>query len=146
MTTLHSGSPRKIQLNHRGFTLVELLLVLAILAILAGLVYPQITKRAEGARITAAKVQIATFTTALQTFAVDNGSFPKGKDGLAQLLQRPANTPNWQGPYLDKLPADPWSHGYVFEFPGKHPPVSFDLMSAGPDGQPGTADEITNWK
>jgi general secretion pathway protein G len=139
---LPNQTPKTNRRDH-GFTLVELLLVLAILA---GLVYPQLTNRAQIARITAAKVQIATFTTALQTFAVDNGSFPKGKDGLAQLLQRPSNTPGWHGPYLEKLPADPWGHTYLFEFPGKHPPVSFDLISAAPDGQPGTADDITNWK
>lgn len=127
-----------------GFTLVEMLLVLSILALLAGIVYPKFIKHTVGARITTAQVQIKAFSTALDVFAVDNGYFPKGRDGLLTLLQRPHDAQNWHGPYLDEIPKDPWGMDYVYECPGKQRPDSYDLISAGPDGKFGTADDVSN--
>jgi general secretion pathway protein G len=143
--------PRKNRLNRvrqQGFTLVELLLVLTILAILAGIVLPKLSGRTEQARVTAAKADIATFATALGAFEVDNGFYPKGKSGLQALVQKPRDAQNWHGPYLDKsnVPMDPWNHSYVYECPGKHNPSGYDIMSMGPDGRIGGDDDIGNWE
>ena len=131
----------------RGFTLVELLLVLTILAILAGIVFPNIIGRAEEARKIAARVEIAHFVTALNMFEVDNGYFPKGADGLQALMVKPRDAQTtWKGPYLqkDRIPLDPWKNPYVYEIPGKHNPASYDLYTKGRDGL-GGANSIGNW-
>ena len=128
-----------------AFTLVELLLVLVILGILAALVLPKFTGRTEQARITAAVTQISTFGTALDAFEVDTGSYPRGQDGLAQLLVQPTDITGWRGPYLKSdIPLDPWGHPYVYEFPGRVNPRGYDIVSMGPDGQAGTADDVVN--
>ena len=131
----------------RGFTLIELLLVLTILGILAAIVVPKIAGRSEDARKQAAVTQISAFKTALNTFEVDNGYYPKGQTGLAELIQRPRDAQNWHGPYLDTdaVPKDPWGHEYAYVCPGRHNTSSFDISSAGPDGQAGNEDDITNW-
>ena len=131
----------------RAFTLIELLLVLVILGILAAIVVPKFSGRTEQARQTAALSQIATFGTALDAFEVDTGHYPKGKNGLFDLVQQPRDAQNWKGPYMkNEIPKDPWGSEYVYECPGKHNPSSYDLMSAGPDGRAGTEDDITNWQ
>ncbi|MCS7090219.1 MAG: type II secretion system major pseudopilin GspG [Verrucomicrobiota bacterium] len=130
-----------------GFTLVELLLVLVILGTLAAIVLPKFAGRTEQARITAARTQLATFATALDAFEVDNGYYPKGGDGLKDLIVQPRDAVNWKGPYLraNEIPLDPWGNPYVYECPGRHNPNGYDLMSMGPDGRAGTEDDITNW-
>ena len=134
--------------HHRapGFTLIEMLLVLVILGILAAIVYPNVIKHGPESRIKATKVQISAFRTALEVFHVENGHFPTGSSGLKDLVQRPNATPDWHGPYIDKIPKDPWEHDYIYTCPGKHNVATFDLMSLGPDGVAGTADDITNWE
>jgi general secretion pathway protein G len=128
-----------------GFTLVELLLVLVILATLAAIVLPRFTGTSQRARVTAAVTQISTFKTALNAYEVDMGTYPRS---LQDLIVRPQNAgQNWHGPYLDSdtIPKDPWGNDYIYTFPGKHNPSSFDIMSMGPDQQAGTADDICNW-
>lgn len=140
--TSHTDSSRR-----QGFTLIELLLVLVILAILAAIVIPRIATRGEDARNVAAKMDVTTFVTALNTFEVDNGYYPKGADGLKSLMTRPREADmTWKGPYLqtDKLPLDPWHRAYVYEIPGKHNTAGFDVYSMGKDGQGGT-NAIGNW-
>lgn len=130
-----------------GFTLIELLLVLAILGILAAIVVPRFSGRTEQARETAARSQIATFGTALDAFEIDNGYYPKGRNGLNDLVVAPRDAQNWRGPYLKTaLPLDPWRSEYVYECPGKNNPSSYDLMSMGIDGRVGGDDDITNWE
>jgi general secretion pathway protein G len=141
-----SNTSRMRQARQRAFTLVELLLVLAILAILAGIVLPKVAGRTEQARITAAGQDISSFKTALSMYEVDNGFFPKGQNGLADLMVRPNGAPNWKGPYLDKdkLPQDPWGKPYQYKFPGTHNPSGYDIFSMGPNGRGGN-ESIGNW-
>src|SRR6267142_6319396 len=110
----------KIEHNSRrnfassAFTLIELLLVLMILGILAAIVVPKFSGRTEQARNTAAVSQIATFSTALDAFEVDNGYYPKGKNGLVDLVQAPREADKWHGPYMKSdIPLDPWGHPYI---------------------------------
>ena len=129
-----------------GFTLIELLLVLVILGVLAAIVVPKFSGRTEQAKQTAAKTQIATFGTALDAYEVDVGSYPKGRDGLEDLVQQPRDAQSWKGPYLKgEIPTDPWGNAYIYECPGKHNPNGYDIASMGPDGREGGDDDITNW-
>ena len=137
------SAPRRFR---SGFTLIELLLVLVILGILAAIVVPKFSGRTEQARQTAAQSQLSTFGTALDAYEVDTGNYPKGKSGLIDLVQQPRDAQNWRGPYMkNDIPKDPWGNDYVYEYPGKHNPSSYDLMSPGPDKRAGTEDDVTNW-
>jgi general secretion pathway protein G len=137
---------RKTTHARLGFTLVEMLLVLVILGVLAAIVYPKVAGRGEQARDTSARTQIASFKTALDAFEVDNGYYPKGRNGLQDLVQKPRDAVNWRGPYMDNIPQDPWHNDFLYECPGKHNPSSYDVMSMGPDGQSGTQDDVGNWQ
>lgn len=127
-----------------GFTLVEMLLVLVILATLAAVVIPKFAGRSRQARETAAKAQIANLEVAIDAFEVDVGRYPRT---LEELITPPADNPqDWRGPYLKKgIPLDPWGNPYVYEMPGRHLPDSYDLTSPGPDGRLGNEDDIGNW-
>ena len=130
-----------------GFTLIELLLVLVILGVLAAIVVPKFSGRTEQARITAAQTQISNFSTVLDAYEVDNGSYPKGKNGLDSLINKPSDQQNWMGPYLkSEIPLDPWGNAYIYDNPGKHNPSSYDILSMGPDGRVGGDDDVANWK
>ena len=85
--------------------------------------------------------------SALDAFKVDTGAYPKGSNGLLELVHQPIGATNWHGPYFDppKWPVDPWGNKYIYEYPGKHDTNGYDLFSAGPDGKPGTDDDIVNW-
>jgi len=130
-----------------GFTLIELLLVLVILGILAAIVVPKFSGRTEQARMTAAQSQVSTFGTALDAFEVDVGYYPKGRNGLNDLVTQPRDAQSWRGPYMkNEIPKDPWGNDYVYECPGKNNPSSYDLLSMGPDGRAGSEDDVTNFK
>jgi len=130
--------------GQQGFTLVELLLVLVILGILAAIVIPKFSGRTEQAKEQAAVTQISSLSTALNNFEVDNGYYPKGKNGLQDLIVQPRDAQSWHGPYLqtDRIPLDPWGSEYIYECPGRHNPTFFDLSSGGP---PGSDKVIANW-
>jgi general secretion pathway protein G len=140
------GPPGRLAQRTAAFTLVEMLLVLVILAVLAAIVYPKVAGRGEQARVTSTQTQISAFKTALDTFEVDNGFYPKGRNGLIDLVEKPRDAVNWRGPYLEHIPKDPWGNDFVYENPGKHNVNSFDIMSLGPDGRSGTEDDIGNWQ
>jgi general secretion pathway protein G len=147
MKTQIRNPKSEIRNRRAGFTLIELLLVLVILGVLAAIVVPKFAGRTEQARVTAAQTQIATFGTALDAFEVDNGYYPKGKDGLQDLITPPRDAQNWKGPYLkgDAVPVDPWGNPYIYECPGRYNTSGYDLMSMGPDGREGGDDDIANW-
>jgi len=132
----------KAAIRRRAFTLVEMLLVITIIGILAALVIPKMVGRSEQARQAAVRADISSIKTALDAFEVDNGYYPKS---LGDLLEKPRDAKNWHGPYLDKLPQDPWGNNYEYAYPARHNSSGFDLSSDGPDGKAGTDDDIGNW-
>jgi general secretion pathway protein G len=140
----------KRPVGHRsGFTLIEVLVVMIILAILAAIVVPRVVGREEDARRARAVSDVESIGTALDMYKADNGEYPTSEEGLQALRTQPASAKNWNGPYLKKaLTPDPWGNAYVYVAPGEHNPDSYDLSSYGADGQPGgdgkNAD-ITNW-
>jgi general secretion pathway protein G len=134
----------------RGFTLIEVLVVVAILGILAAIVVPRIMDRPDEARRAAAKVEIGTIVGALKLYRLDNGAYPSTEQGLSALVQKPATNPvpgNWkQGGYLDRLPKDPWGGDYQYLNPGVRGEI--DVFSLGADharGGEGNAADIGNW-
>ncbi len=130
----------------RAFTLIELLLVLAIVAILAGLVVPKFAHRPEEAKKTGAKADISNIELAIDTFEIDCGRFPTTEEGLRALVEPPSNANGWHGPYLNRgVPSDPWGTPYVYRYPGQHNVNGYDLYSFGPDMAEGGGDDIDNW-
>jgi general secretion pathway protein G len=138
----------KNKLRSSGFTLIELLLVLVILATLAAIVVPKFARRTEQANVTAAKTQIVSFETALETFEIDLGRYPTNIEGLKALVEKPSGLDKWREPYLrrSQIPKDPWGNEYVYKQPGQYNEYSYDLYSKGADGQQGGEDDIGNWE
>jgi len=130
-----------------GFTLIELMLVMVILATMAAIVLPKFTGRAKQAKITAAKTQIAQFEVALDAFEIDIGRYPTTTEGLRALVEKPAtDSEGWLQPYIKRdVPKDPWDSEYVYRYPGQYNQDGYDLYSVGPDRKLGGDDDITNW-
>ena len=123
--------------RQRGFTLIELMVVLAILGVLAALIVPNVLDRADDARGTAARADVNNLMQALKLYRLDNQRYPAAEQGLQALVVKPSTGPapvNWK-PYLDKLPNDPWGRPYQYMNPGVKGEV--DVLSLGADGQPG---------
>lgn len=124
-----------------GFTLLELVVVIIVLGLLAAIVAPQILGRVSDARTTAAQTQVALLGTALDSYRLDNGSYPTTEQGLAALRERPTHAPaptNWRGPYLRKdVPLDPWGKPYLYRSPGERNATGYDLSSLGRDAKTG---------
>ena len=124
-----------------GFTLLELVVVIIVLGLLAGLVAPQIIGRLSDAKSTTARTQIELLSVALDGYRLDNGNYPTTDQGLAALRDKPTRPPvpsNWRGPYLRKaVPLDPWGRPYLYRFPGEKNAGAFDLESLGRDGKVG---------
>lgn len=128
---------RSPSLRRRGFTLIEVMVVLVILGVLAALIVPNVLDRADDARVTAARTDINGLMQSLKLYKLDNQRYPTAEQGLDALVRKPTATPvppNWK-PYLDKLPADPWGKPYQYLNPGVKGEI--DVFSLGADGQPG---------
>lgn len=145
-----SSFPRLARALNRGFTLIEIMVVVVIMGILAALVVPKLMGRADDARITAARQDIATLMQALKLYKLDNQRYPSTEQGLQALVARPTSGPaaaGWKtGGYVDKLPKDPWGAQYQYLSPGIKGEV--DVFSYGADGQPGGAGndaDIGSW-
>jgi general secretion pathway protein G len=138
-------SARAARATARGFTLVELLLVLVILALIGGLVLPGIIGKAESAKFKAASSQIDRLSMAVETYYMDTNKIPESLD---ELVGESGGVPGWNGPYVKKsILKDPWGREYVYNYPGEH--GDFDIISLGADGQPGgedTSADITSWE
>lgn len=132
-----------------GFTLLELLVVLGIIALLAGIVGPQVMKHMGTSKVKAARVQIEDLSASLDMYKLDVGRYPTSEQGLTALIEKPSNVKRWNGPYLRKtrVPQDPWLQDYHYASPGQH--GRFDLYSFGADGQEGGEGEdsdIVSWE
>jgi general secretion pathway protein G len=133
----------------RGFTLIEVLVVITILTILAALIVPRIMDRPDQARVVAARNDVRAIEAALNLYRLDNGIYPSTEQGLQALVVKPesGNVPrNWTKPYLERLPKDPWQNDYQYLSPGLHGEI--DVWSQGSDGQPGGegyAADIGTW-
>ena len=133
----------------RGFTLIELMLVVVIIAALASMVVPRLAGRSEQAKIVRARADInVNISLALKLYELDNGNYPTTEQGLTALMSKSNSSPvpeNWNGPYLEKNPIDSWGRAYQYKYPGVHSAAGYDLYSLGKDGQE-SDDDVTNWE
>jgi general secretion pathway protein G len=143
-------SKRNRKRSRAGVTLIEMLVVVTIIGLFVALVGPSLFRKADDARITAAKSQMANFMTALGAYKLDTGNFPSTEQGLLALRVKPADILQWNGPYMPQdIPKDPWGHDFVYHYPGEHGNDEPDIISLGRDGQPGGEGydaDIVNWK
>jgi general secretion pathway protein G len=141
-------SRRADRRSQRGFTLVEILVVITIIGLIMALVGPRVLNYLSESKVKTAKIQIQSLTSALDLFYLDAGRYPSSAEGLTALVQPVGGVASWNGPYLKggNLPLDPWGKPYVYRSPGEH--GAYDVVSLGSDGQEGgsgTAADITSW-
>lgn len=154
VTVHHARAARPSRGRRRsGFTLIEVLVVVVIIAVLASIVAPNVFRHVDTAKSVTAQAQISMLGAALDAYRLDNGRYPSTEQGLAALWQQPSTAPrpsNWRGPYLRQPPpADPWGASYIYRAPGERTPTGFDLSSMGADGAlggTGDAADVTSWK
>ena len=133
----------------RGFTLIEIMVVVVIIGLLAAVIVPEVVNKVSEARVAKAKEDIQSLETALTEYRLDNSTYPTTQQGLKALVKKP-NDPsltNWHGPYIQRLSLDPWGHPYHYVYPGTHG-LPYDLYSLGPTNRPGGTGndaEIANW-
>lgn len=138
----------KYKKDEKGFSLIELLVVMVILGLLAAIVGPAVVGHLNPSEKKAAKVQIGMLETALESYRLNVGKYPTVQEGLAALRAKPAGARRWNGPYLRKdIPKDPWGNAYIYIYPGEH--GDYDIVSYGADGQQGGEDDnedVVSWK
>lgn len=132
----------------KGFTLVELMIVVIIIAALSAMVVPRLGSRSEQAKVAVAEADInSNIGLALKLYKLDNGTYPTTSQGLIAMFSKPTSSPvpnNWNGPYLESEALDPWRNNYQYKYPGAFNPSGYDLFSLGADGLEGTEDDIRN--
>jgi general secretion pathway protein G len=153
MTYIHTGRDctsraRQRKVNQRGFTLVEMLVVITIIGLIMGLVGPRVLNYLSESKVKTARIQIQSFASALDLFYLDVGRYPSSAEGLVALVRPTGVVAAWNGPYLKgtSVPNDPWGRPYAYRSPGEH--GAYDVVSYGADGQEGgsgTAADIANW-
>jgi general secretion pathway protein G len=139
---------RQTSFNSKGFTLMEIMLVVVIIGILAAAVMPKLVRQIPFVQKNRANSDIVTLSGQLDTYYMQNNDYPTTEQGLRALITKPTSSPtpkNWNGPYIKKIPMDPWGREYKYKCPGDHNPDEYDLWSAGKDGQDNTDDDINNW-
>jgi general secretion pathway protein G len=138
----------KIRNNEKGFTLIEIIIVVIILSLIAALVGPRLFKKVEKSKQQITRTQIVMIENSVKMFKLDTGRYPTTEEGLKILMENTGGISNWDGPYLEKgVPKDPWSKDYVYTYPGKN--YTFEIVSLGADGLPGGEGEnkdINNWE
>jgi len=138
---------RRLRRNHlkRGYTLIEMLVVLTIISMIVGLVGPRVLGYLGQSRVKTARLQIESLSSALDLFYMDAGRYPTGVEGLDVLATRLSDVENWNGPYLkgSRVPLDPWGHAYRYRIVSDHQPP-YEILSFGADGREGGADNISN--
>ncbi len=128
-------------MRKKGFTLIEIMLVVIIIGVLVAMVMPRLAGRSQEARVAAARADIySNISVALDLYELDNGKYPSSLDTLLKKTQQ------GKGPYLKREPIDPWRRPYRYKSPGTHNTEDYDLYSLGPDGQEGTSDDVINWQ
>jgi general secretion pathway protein G len=130
--------------SERGMTLVELIIVVVIIAMLVAALGLGLRGRLGQAKEKIAQIAISEIEGNLDLYMIEVGSYPSEGMGLEALVLDPGDSANWNGPYMKKMPVDPWQNPYIYRFPGSHG-LEYDLCSAGPDGVEGTEDDICNW-
>lgn len=149
LSKIRSGRRLSSRRGERGFTLIEILVVITIIGLIMALVAPRVLNYLSEAKIKAARIQIESLSSTLDLYYLDIGRYPSTSEGLAALVQRPAGIEGWSGPYLKGgfVPSDPWGHPYVYRMPGEH--GAYDIVSYGADGQEGgtgAAADVASWQ
>lgn len=139
-----SAAAALVSRHRRGFTFIEIMLVVVIIGILMAVAVPQMTGKSQKARVTATRQSLQNIATALQMFEVTAGRFPTTQEGIVSLVERPSglDQDEWDGPYLKEMPLDAWKQEFVYRSPGEQN-EDYDLMSKGPDRQENTEDDLT---